>query len=748
MNLKNRFKRILHITTISILSLSIHTFSAFGAEVFSYPWDINRDGQVDISDILLVGSQLGEKVSEPKEKNPDVNGDGEVNILDLILVARHIGDTYNRSPVIQAQFPDEIIARQGDTDLDKIFALPIRGYDADDDPLTWSVLSPQGIEGDVINDTLNIWSERDFFGYGEIEVKLEDSHGDFDSVAISVTVIKSNNTLPGPGEGTEYYVPWHPDLDRNRILSVEKFIMEEGYFEDALDRSIHHSRWRKMEFIRDVEFTSTWMNEATNQGWTEEAMKMRIDYMLDELRYVHVDTIRVRLPYFMESVDSTTIIQLFDYSEVNEGTTRLSIPDWGLRYIVDQAHNKGMKVMMLPSVINGQDFSRSEIHPTDWQLWFDNYGDEVYRLADLAKDTGVDFFTVGQALINFSGTISNLEWSQNMSNVLHRSRVYKGPIAYLDSLFTLRGNQQPNDWRQYPFLWEVDIIGTTLMYSDLVTGSNLSESIIIRRYPNVIDRYISPLSELSKPIIAYENGVPSMEGVLNNFLDFIAARYKSPIVDMHEQELWYDALFQALEDEPWFFGFGWFGISWRSLGGVQDTGLTFRGKLAEDIVRYYYGNSDSSKRIIRIDGDFADWQPDYHLVSDPLNDIAIEGPDLIGLDGVRDDMYLYLRVGFGSGLQDDNSVIFNFDLNGDDVVDQPCSSFYSKKWKAFLNADMTYTERSGILDIMLDDSGRNLELRIPLRLFDYSQYIGVRVDVNNRTKKARVDKTDSFFSVR
>ena len=52
-------------------------------------YDVNRDGVVNISDLVLVAGALGQ--SGPNAA--DVNGDGVVNVQDLILVAGALGDT-------------------------------------------------------------------------------------------------------------------------------------------------------------------------------------------------------------------------------------------------------------------------------------------------------------------------------------------------------------------------------------------------------------------------------------------------------------------------------------------------------------------------------------------------------------------------------------------------------------------------------------------------------------------------------
>ena len=52
-------------------------------------WDVNGDGEVDISDLVLVGSHFGE---EGKDIKGDTNGDGQIDITDLVLVGSHLGE--------------------------------------------------------------------------------------------------------------------------------------------------------------------------------------------------------------------------------------------------------------------------------------------------------------------------------------------------------------------------------------------------------------------------------------------------------------------------------------------------------------------------------------------------------------------------------------------------------------------------------------------------------------------------------
>jgi len=54
--------------------------------------DVNCDGIVDISDLVLVGQHLGE--FPPSQNRADVNGDGVVDLSDLVLIVRHFGLNY------------------------------------------------------------------------------------------------------------------------------------------------------------------------------------------------------------------------------------------------------------------------------------------------------------------------------------------------------------------------------------------------------------------------------------------------------------------------------------------------------------------------------------------------------------------------------------------------------------------------------------------------------------------------------
>ena len=67
--------------------------------------DINRDGMVNIQDIVIVAASFGATGENPA----DLNGDGQVNIQDLVLVANALGNTA-AAPAAHSQVLDMLTA--------------------------------------------------------------------------------------------------------------------------------------------------------------------------------------------------------------------------------------------------------------------------------------------------------------------------------------------------------------------------------------------------------------------------------------------------------------------------------------------------------------------------------------------------------------------------------------------------------------------------------------------------------------
>ena len=83
--------------------------------------DVNSDGNVNVLDLILIASSLGQS----GQNDPDVNGDGVVSILDLVLVAGMF-DGAAAAPSAQPQIPETFTAVEVQGWLTDARALEIR----------------------------------------------------------------------------------------------------------------------------------------------------------------------------------------------------------------------------------------------------------------------------------------------------------------------------------------------------------------------------------------------------------------------------------------------------------------------------------------------------------------------------------------------------------------------------------------------------------------------------------------------
>ncbi|RKU12544.1 hypothetical protein C6503_17300 [Candidatus Poribacteria bacterium] len=87
------FKQLFYTTLILSLVVGV-SFSALGhGDNPTLLEDVNKDGMVNIQDLVLVAEALGQPGDRTAEQNPDVNRDGIVNVLDLVRVSKSFGQT-------------------------------------------------------------------------------------------------------------------------------------------------------------------------------------------------------------------------------------------------------------------------------------------------------------------------------------------------------------------------------------------------------------------------------------------------------------------------------------------------------------------------------------------------------------------------------------------------------------------------------------------------------------------------------
>ena len=73
--------------------------------------DVNRDGIVDISDLIIVALQFGDVGNADTENDADVNGDGVIDIEDILLVAGALAEE-NAAPSKHTHFNEVLSASE------------------------------------------------------------------------------------------------------------------------------------------------------------------------------------------------------------------------------------------------------------------------------------------------------------------------------------------------------------------------------------------------------------------------------------------------------------------------------------------------------------------------------------------------------------------------------------------------------------------------------------------------------------
>lgn len=87
------FKPMVYSTLVLLLVAGV-SFSAFGhGDTSTLLEDVNRDGIVNIQDLVIVAASFGQPGDLNAQQDPDVNRDGIVNVLDLVRVSSSFGET-------------------------------------------------------------------------------------------------------------------------------------------------------------------------------------------------------------------------------------------------------------------------------------------------------------------------------------------------------------------------------------------------------------------------------------------------------------------------------------------------------------------------------------------------------------------------------------------------------------------------------------------------------------------------------
>lgn len=249
-----------------------------------------------------------------------------------------------------------------------------------------------------------------------------------------------------------------------------------------------------------------------------------------------------------------------------------------VRQMIRSAHETGLAVTLAPQIWIGMYGARGDWRgeiqmkaDEDWEEWFSNYTEFIRFWARMARDEGVELFCVGSEMRN-STERQPKRWREVIREVRD---VYPGPCTY---------SANWADELNFIEFWDLlEYVGISFYFP--IGSGNLTER--LAEAAKAKERVAKVAERFDKPVLFLEAGFRSIPGAglkPHAWRDGVP-----PPVDLEEQRLCFEVLFQTFWDEEWFFGFYWW--QWFSdlnYSPVPAVDFQFRNKPAAEVVREYY----------------------------------------------------------------------------------------------------------------------------------------------------------------
>jgi len=564
-----------------------------------------------------------------------------------------------------AYFAHAAYVIQGVSDRGKVFALPLRGVPElaflptapgiDLASVTWScvVSHPEGIGSEIAGDTLYIWGNNAAWaGYGQVTLTATAGAAS-GSVTIPVTLFRADKTLVNAEGKKDYFVPWSPQLDINRILSVEEHMRKYSKDEGFLDRSIQWSRWKRMPQLNDVTVYGAWCNELVSKGnWHWSSQRILVDVQLREFAQLGVGTVRVINNYYIGTLEGNAVGPVYD--QWNAGPTKR--PD-ELEYLVNEAHRLGLRILLSNSVAvnsastGGVFFEIWQANPSYSEALWGSYATLTRQSMELWCHLGADIASLGYSMEYVGpGTLANRSLTDTKLALLAgQSRAsYPGPMAYLSGIIS---QFKPGESLLDAHFWDaVDIMGVGIFPGHpLTTKLAYGKADLVSGWAGMIAETLQPFqSRRNKPLIATEDTAYSIAGMAPwGAYAYSHIQGDTVTVDVGEMRLYYQAQIEAFSTFEGYFGPGW---EWYAVtpnafsGGPDDPGSSPRDKVNDILQLQFTGHATDP--ILQADGNTDDWEPAWRIIQDGAESSLGPGEDILTVWGHETEDSYFVRIDF------------------------------------------------------------------------------------------------------
>lgn len=269
-------------------------------------------------------------------------------------------------------------------------------------------------------------------------------------------------------------------------------------------------------------------------------------------------------------------------TEQKESPTRKdpSLTDRDLSNEVVAAHALGIKVTLKPHIWSndfwdGKEWQGSirQTSPEAHARWWASYRAFAMHYARFAEQSHVDMYCIGTEL-GLMAVDHPDEWRALIADI---RKTYHGLLTY--------DGDWGSEFDRVAFWDQLDFIGISA-YFPLNLPDDASVEQLVTAWKPHRDRIATLANQFKKPVIFLEVGYRAAKGSFRK-----PWTYSGGDPDPSVQARAYEALFEALHDEPWWKG-AYFWKTFTDPKRVEERGdgggFSFRGRPAESVIQKWY----------------------------------------------------------------------------------------------------------------------------------------------------------------
>ena len=282
---------------------------------------------------------------------------------------------------------------------------------------------------------------------------------------------------------------------------------------------------------------------------------------LKEIQNLNASHVSFLIRCYMNDQKSNQIISAFGITPSDSVVEALAL----------KSKNLGLKVTLLPVIFLAYPKSdaewRGNLAPTDWDEWWDSYSSFLLHYAHLAIRCQASVLSIGSELATTE--IFTDRWKTLIQSI--RS-IYSGTLTY------------SANWDHYDevtFAGELDFLGVSGYY-ELTKNLNPKKEQLTEGWQRFLTKLVQWAEKYKKPLVFMEIGYASQNGCASKPWNY----FLSELVDLAEQELCFEVLFEVWEKIPCFRGL--YAYHWWGEGGPTDNGYNLRQKPAAKSLQQWF----------------------------------------------------------------------------------------------------------------------------------------------------------------